>query len=103
MAVESTEEEIESTSCNWEELELVPCYEYLETIIEHNGRMHQEITNRTKKAVNTYYQLSQIIFDKKEISPNIKTQVNKTIIESFLIYGGEAGQLGRKDKLKYEE
>ena len=40
----------------WDELEQVPCHEYLETIIKKNGKICQEITNRANQASKTFYQ-----------------------------------------------
>jgi hypothetical protein len=53
----------------------VPCYEYTGIIIQKNGNIHQEITNRTNIVYDKVYQLNQNIFGKKEIFPNTKIQI----------------------------
>ena len=68
---------------NREKKEQVVCHEHLGTSIQQNGKFCQDITNMTKKTSNTYYQLSQTIFDSKEIYSNLKIQVEETIIEDI--------------------
>ena len=53
--MEKTEEEMESINitCNGEELEQAPCYEYLGTTIQQNWKIRQDMINRTKKSSNT--------------------------------------------------
>ncbi|PSN42857.1 hypothetical protein C0J52_16199 [Blattella germanica] len=72
-------------------------YEYLGTIIQQNGKVREEILNRTKKASSIYYQLSGTIFGKKEISQKTKLQVYKSVIEPVLLYGGESWSVGGRD------
>ena len=69
MQMAKTEEEIKPLSivCNGSYLEQVQSYEYLGTIIHQNGKIREEILNQVKKANGIYYQLSGLIFGKKEI------------------------------------
>ena len=87
MQVGVTEEEIESITitCNGENLGQVPCHEYLRNVIQQNGN-----------ASNTFYQLNQTIFVKKEISPNKQIEVYNTITEPSLMHGGESWPAGAK-------
>ncbi|PSN37327.1 hypothetical protein C0J52_20873 [Blattella germanica] len=83
--------------CNGKILEQVKSYEYLGTIIQQNGKVREEILNRTRKASSIYYQLSGPIFGKKEISQKTKLQVYKSVIEPVLLYGGESWSVGGRD------
>lgn len=92
MQMGKMDEDIEpiQIECNGQILEQVESYEYLGTIIQQNGKIKEEILNRTRKASNIYYQLSGTIFGKKEIAQKTKLQVYKSVIEPVLLYGGES-------------
>ena len=92
MQMAKTEEEIKPLSivCNGSYLEQVQSYEYLGTIIHQNGKIREEILNRVKKANGIYYQLSGLIFGKKEIKQETKLQIYNSIIEPTLLYGAES-------------
>lgn len=99
MQMGKTDEDIEiiQIECNGKILEQVKSYEYLGTIIQQNGKVREEILNRTRKASSIYYQLSGTIFGKKEISQKTKLQVYKSVIEPVLLYGGESWSVGGRD------
>lgn len=64
---------------NNQELQKVENYQYLGTIISSDGKIDQEILNRTKKAVNAYYGINNTIVGKKEINNKTKLQVFQSI------------------------
>ena len=92
MQMGRTEEIIDSISIYSEgkKLEQVKRYEYLGTIVHQNGKIKDEVLNRTRKARNMYCSLSNIIFGKKEIQPTTKLQIYNAIIEPTLLYGSES-------------
>ena len=76
--------------CKEEALETVTEYNYLGTIIYHDGRIDREITNRVRKATNSYYVIYNTIFGKKEIEKRTKTRIYESVIEPSLLYGCES-------------
>ena len=76
--------------CKEEALETVTEYNYLGTIINHDGRIDREITNRVRKATNSYYVIYNTIFGKKEIEKRTKTRIYESVIEPSLLYGCES-------------
>ena len=57
-------------NCNGRELEQVKTFKYLGTIIYQNGKIREEILNRTKKTLAVNNQLSQTIFGKRNNNKN---------------------------------
>jgi hypothetical protein len=75
--------------CNNTELQQTTSFEYLGTIIHHNGKI-QEVLNRVRKTNSIYYQLNQTIFGKRKINTKTKLQVYRTVMEPSLLYGSES-------------
>ncbi|KAJ4445432.1 hypothetical protein ANN_07237 [Periplaneta americana] len=75
---------------NNQELQKVEKYQYLGTIISSEGKIDQEILNRTKKSVNAYYGINNTIVGKKEINNKTKLQLFQSITAPILQYGTES-------------
>ena len=56
-------------------LEQVKGYRYLGTLIEYNGKVNEEILERTGKVGRLFNILKSTFFRKKKIRKEIKTQV----------------------------
>ena len=61
--------------CEGQTLQIVNSIEYLGTIICNDGRIEQEVLNRTKKAVSAYYEICNTVVGKREISTKTKMQI----------------------------
>ncbi|MBJ5445229.1 hypothetical protein JGG59_23660 [Salmonella enterica subsp. enterica serovar Derby] len=72
------------------ELEQVPDFSYLGTIISGNGRLDRELDNRICKAGTICSQLCKTIFSKKEVSQKTKLSVYNAVFRPTLFYGRES-------------
>lgn len=81
-------------------LEQVDSFQYLGIILDQKGRQDTELNNRIKKANRAYYAMSKCLINKKEVSPQTKMKVYKSIYRPILTYGCESWVLSTKDKSK---
>jgi hypothetical protein len=65
-------------------------FEYLGTIFHQCGKIQQDVNNRVTKCKRAYYQINQTIFGKKEINPQTKLKVYRTVLEPILLYSSES-------------
>jgi hypothetical protein len=68
----------------------------LEVIITNDGRTDKEITNRIKKANKIYYEINNMILEKKEVEPKTKIQIHKSVYIPTLTYRVESWLLTTK-------
>lgn len=68
------------------------------TIIENNGKIEKEISERIGKVGTLYNYLRNPFFGKKEIPKEIKTQVYQKVIRPSLTYGSESWVLTKRNK-----
>ena len=94
---EQEEIKIDDTVIDW-----VESYDYLGTRIANDGKMNEEILNRINKASQVYYQLNQIIINKKELKNETKIQMYNSIYVPTLTYGLETSILEKKHKSKIQ-
>ena len=66
-------------------------FQYLGSIIENNGGMEAELRARIGKATRAFCSVKTIIWDRKEISKNLKVNLFKAVhvVMSSLLYGCE--------------
>ncbi|KAJ4450100.1 hypothetical protein ANN_01507 [Periplaneta americana] len=86
--------------CEGQNLERVESFKYLGTIITSDGRVDQEVLNRVKKATSAYYQISNTIVGKKEITTKTKIQIYNSIIKPIIQYSTESLPLLDKHRSK---
>lgn len=81
-------------------LEQVDNFQYLGTILDHQGRQEAELNNRIKKANGAYHAMSKGLINKKEVTSQTKIKVYKSIYRPILTHGCESWVLTVKDKSK---
>jgi hypothetical protein len=64
--------------------------EYLDTIMNVNGKIDTEINNRVQKTNQFYYQTNQTMAGKKEINNHNKTRIYKIVYLQSQRYGSES-------------
>ena len=72
------------------EIEQVSQFTYLGTVFSEDGKLNNEIQNRTNKANAVGFQLSRCFFSKKEVSERTKLVVYNSIFRPVLTYGCES-------------
>ena len=98
----SKEEQLENLRirCGEGTMQEVDSYEYLGTIISRDGKIDQEVLNRTRKTTSAYYEICNTIVGKREISTKTKMQIYKSVIVPIAQYGTESLALMDKHRSK---
>ncbi|CAH2003424.1 unnamed protein product [Acanthoscelides obtectus] len=71
-------------------------------MIQREGSMEAELSERINKAVKTYHTMSKVFLRNKKISRKSKMMVYKTIFIPTLIYGSEGWVLTNRLKSKIQ-
>ena len=87
---------------NNEILEQVSRYKYLGVIIQSNGSLREEISQRIGKASKVYGQLGQSFINKKELTTKTKMSIFNSVYCPTLTYGSECWTLETRDKSRLQ-
>ena len=79
------------------ELEQVKSYKYLGVMINSEGRLREEISQRIQKATNVYHHLGKAFISKKELTMKTKMAVYNTVFCPTLLYGSETWTLDSRE------
>ena len=92
----SREEQKHNIKLEGQKLQQVNYFKYLGSTISHDGRVDDEIKNRTAATGRLYHMINKSFLNKKEISKNTKLTVYKTIYMPTLTYGCESWPMTSK-------
>ena len=87
---------------NNETLEQVNSYKYLGVMIQANGSLREEISQRIGKASQVYGQLGQSFINKKELTTKTKMSIFNAVYCPTLMYGSECWTLETRDKSRLQ-
>ena len=93
----SREAKVHKLKLGREELEQVENYKYLGVMINQDGRLRDEISQRIKKATAVYHQLGNAFIGKKELTTKTKMAVYNTVYCPTLLYGSETWTLDNRE------
>ena len=85
---------------NGESIQQVDEFKYLGVILGSTGSQEADINNRIQGMNKSYFPLSKIFTNKKEIRKETKTKIYQTICRPILIYGSETWTLSQSQKSK---
>ena len=80
-----------------EKLEQVKNYKYLGVMINSEGRLREEVSQRIQKATAVYYQLGRTFIGKKELTAKTKMAVYNSVYCPTLLYGSETWTLDSRE------
>lgn len=83
-----------------EKLEQVNRFKYLGTIITGDGRIDEEIRERTAAGGRLFNSIKNSFLGKKEIPKDIRVEIFKKVVTPILIYGAETWTMTEKQKSK---
>ena len=80
-----------------EQLEQVKSYKYLGVMINSEGKLREEISQRIQKATAVYNHLGKAFVSKKELTTKTKMAVFNTVFCPTLLYGSETWTLDSRE------
>ena len=93
----SKESKVQNLKLGRENLEQVQNYNYLGVMINCEGKLRDEISQRIKKAMTVYNQLGKAFTSKQELSVKTKMAVFDTVFCPTLLYGCETWTLDSRE------